>query len=459
MYQNTIKSEIKLSGVGLHTGIVSEIIIKPSDINTGITFIRTDITDQDNVIKAIATNVIETSRSTKIGLNQKVSVSTLEHLMASFLGCNIDNAIIEINGPEIPILDGSSKIFVDEILKVGIQEQNAKREYINIDNVISFKDEQTGGEIIAIPNDKFEIDIFVDFETETFKPQYAHLNGIDNFNKEIYDCRTFCFLHEIETLYDRGLIKGGSLDNAIVYVDKEIDEETKHNLFKHFLKKEIKVNNGILNNLELKYENEAARHKILDICGDIYLLGKRLNAKIIAKKTGHKINTELAKKILDYSKNKVTTYDTNKKPVKDINGIMKTLPHRYPFLLIDKIMELTDNEVVGIKNITFNESFFQGHFPDNPIMPGVLQIEAMAQVGGIYALKNTPDPENYSTYFLSIDKVKFKKKVIPGDTIVFALHLISPIRRGIIHMQGYAYVNGEVVSQAELKALVTKEKI
>ena len=461
MKQQTLKKEVGFSGIGLHTGVSSNIKIKPSKENTGIKFIRVDITDENNEIPALANYVIDTARSTKIGLNEKVSVSTLEHLMAGFCGCGIDNAIVEIDGPEVPILDGSSKPYVDAFLEIGIKEQKEKRQFINIEENITVKDEETGSEMVAIPSKEFSVEAFIDFKSDALTPQLATLNSLDEFEEKFADCKTFCFLHEIEYLISQNLIKGGSIENAIVYVngDRKINKKTKEVLSAHIPEEKISVSDkGILNNVELKYDNEAGRHKLLDVIGDLYLLGKRINAKIIAKKPGHKVNVALAKKILSHLERTKNIYNPQAKPVKDITSINKTLPHRYPFLLVDKIIELTEKRVVGVKNVTINEPFFQGHFPDNPIMPGVLQIEAMAQAGGILALSTVPDPENYSTYFMKIDKVKFKRKVIPGDSIVFVIDLTAPIRRGIVQVKSYAYVDEELATEAELAAYIVKEK-
>ena len=376
---------------------------------------------------------------------------------------DVDNAILELDSAEAPIMDGSSKYFVEAIEKVGVEEQEQPREYLVIKEVLNYQDPHTGSEITIIPSENYEITTMVDFGTKVLGTQNASLKNISDFKEEISSARTFSFLHELEMLLDNGLIKGGDISNAIVYVDKELTPDTAEKLKKAFGKDEVTMRpNGILDNLTLNYPNEAARHKLLDVIGDLALTGVKIKGKVIATKPGHFVNTQFAKKLNRqwklYKKKNVPDFDLKAEPVYDINGIMKLLPHRPPFLLIDKILEISDSHVVGLKNITMNEPFFVGHFPKEPVMPGVLQIEAMAQAGGILVLANVPDPENYSTYFVKMDKVKFKKKVIPGDTLIFKIELIEPIRRGIVHMQGYGYVGDSVVVEAELMAQVAKTK-
>ncbi len=457
--QKTLKEEVSLSGIGLHTGKEVNLTIKPAKENTGYVFVRTDLEGQPQV-EADVNYVTTTERGTtleKLG----VRIHTCEHLLAALVGCDIDNAYLEMNSAEPPIMDGSSKYFVEAIEKAGIEEQSQPREYLVVKEVMSFVDANTGSEITIIPADNYEVTTMVDFGTKVLGTQNATLKDISEFKDEISSARTFSFLHELEMLLDAGLIKGGDISNAIVYVDKELTPETSEKLKKAFGKDHVSIRpNGILDNLTLNYPNEAARHKLLDVIGDLALVGVKIKGKVIANKPGHFVNTQFAKKLNRHwkmlKKKNVPDFDIHKEPVFDINGIMRLMPHRYPFLLIDKVLELSDKHVVGLKNVTFNEPFFVGHFPKEPVMPGVLQVEALAQTGGILVLASVPDPENYSTYFIKIDKVKFKRKVVPGDTIIFKIELITPIRRGIVHMQGYGYVGENIVVEAELMAQVAK---
>lgn len=460
--QKTLKEEISLSGIGLHTGKEVVLTMKPAKENTGFVFVRTDLEGCPQV-EADANYVTTTDRGTTLE-KSGVKIHTCEHVLAALVGMDLDNVILEMNNAEPPIMDGSSKFFVEAIEKVGVVEQEVSREYLTITEVMSYTDSETGADITVIPSEEYEVTTMVDFGTKILGTQNATLKNMSDFKSEISAARTFSFLHELEMLLDHGLIKGGDISNAIVYVDKELTTETIEKLKKAFGKEEISIRpNGILDNLTLNYPNEAARHKLLDVIGDLALVGVRIKGKVIANKPGHFVNTQFAKKLNKYyktqKKKNVPKFDLTKEPVFDINGIMRLLPHRPPFLLIDKILEFSDNHIVGLKNITMNEPFFVGHFPKEPVMPGVLQVEAMAQIGGILVLANVPDPENYSTYFVKIDNVKFKKKVIPGDTIVFKLELLAPIRRGIVHMQGYGYVGDSVVVEAELMAQVAKTKI
>ncbi|WP_445711569.1 bifunctional UDP-3-O-[3-hydroxymyristoyl] N-acetylglucosamine deacetylase/3-hydroxyacyl-ACP dehydratase [Flavobacterium sp.] len=459
--QKTIASEISLTGVGLHTGQEVKMTFKPAPINNGFTFVRVDLEGQP-IIEADANYVVNTQRGTNLE-KRGVKIQTSEHVLAAFVGCDVDNVIIELNASEPPIMDGSSKFFVEAIEKVGVIEQEGERKIFVVKDVISYTDEVTGSDITIIPSDTYSVTAMVDFGTKVLGTQNASIKNISEFKNEISDSRTFSFLHELEMLLNNGLIKGGDLNNAIVYVDKDISTETMENLKKAFNKESITVKpNGILDNLTLHHPNEAARHKLLDVIGDLALIGTRIQGKVIANKPGHFVNTQFAKKLAKIIKieerNQVPVYDLNKEPLMDIHQIMKMLPHRPPFLLIDKILELSDSGVVGLKNVTMNEPFFVGHFPDAPVMPGVLIVEAMAQTGGILVLSTVPDPENYLTYFMKIDNVKFKQKVLPGDTLIFKCDLITPIRRGICHMQANAYANGKLVAEAELMAQIVKKQ-
>ncbi|MFD2518808.1 bifunctional UDP-3-O-[3-hydroxymyristoyl] N-acetylglucosamine deacetylase/3-hydroxyacyl-ACP dehydratase [Salinimicrobium flavum] len=459
--QQTIRKEISLTGVGLHTGNEVTITFKPAPNNSGFTFVRSDLEGKPS-IEADVAYVVNTQRGTNLEKGG-VTIQTSEHVLAACVGLEIDNLIIELNASEPPIMDGSSKFFVEALEEAGIEEQECDREEYVVKEVIKYTDEASGSEILVMPADEYQVTAMVDFGTKVLGTQNASLQKLSDFKTEIADSRTFSFLHELETLLENGLIKGGDLNNAIVYVDKELSPETMEKLRGAFKKENIAVKpNGILDNLTLHYPNEAARHKLLDVIGDLALVGTRIRGKVIANKPGHYVNTQFARKLSKIIKaekrNNVPHYDLDQEPLMDVNEIMNILPHRPPFILVDKIIELTESTVVGVKNVTMNEPFFVGHFPGKPVMPGVLQVEAMAQTGGILALKSVPDPENYLTFFMKIDNVKFKRQVVPGDTLIFKLELLAPIRRGICQMQAYAYANGKLVTEAILMAQIVKQK-
>lgn len=462
--QRTIKEPVMLEGIGLHTGEKVKISIRPAPENHGYVFKRVDL-DGQPTIKADVDNVVGTRRGTTLEENG-AKVYTTEHVLSSIYGSEIDNALIELDGPEVPILDGSAAPFVNKIREVGYQEQDAEREYFTLQENLYFEDESGYVEMLAVPTPggEFRITVMVDYNSPVLGTQHASMYHMGEFQEEIAPCRTFVFLREIEELAKNNLIKGGDLDNAIVLVEQERSDEEIRRILKLVGKEhlDIKVEGiGVLNTVKLKFENEPARHKLLDIVGDLALVGKFIRGHILAARPGHAGNVEFARIIKDLikkQKKEGPKFDIYKEPVHDINSISQILPHKYPFLLVDKIIEMDDESIIGLKNVTLNEPFFQGHFPGNPVMPGVLQIEAMAQVGGIFALSTVDDPENYSTYFLKIDNVRFKRKVIPGDTLIFRLELITPIRRGIVNMKGTAYVNDQVAAEGQLMAQIVKEK-
>jgi len=459
-FQHTLAAEAHISGVGIHTGQNVEMKLKPAEPNTGIVFKRVDLPGAP-LVKADVDNVVETTRSTTIEANG-ARVGTIEHLMAALVGNRVDNVLIEINAPEVPILDGSAQPFVQSIREAGVQQQEAPKIYYTLQHNISFTDEDKKVEMVALPYHEFRINTLIDFNSPVLGTQHASIRHISEFDEQIAPCRTFCFFHELEYLIDHNLIRGGDINNAIVVVDKAVSAEQVQRISKVFKKDDVKVNEGgILNNLELRFPNEPARHKLLDVIGDLALVGFPFKAHIIANRPGHASNVAFAKKIKEHIKKNrhklnIPAYDPARPPIFDVHAIEKKLPHRYPFLLIDKVIELTEKHVVAIKNVTYNEPFFQGHFPGNCVMPGVLQVEALAQTGGILTIPDDPD-HDYDTYFLKIDQCKFKNKVVPGDTLILKMELMNPVRRGICEMKGTIFVGDKLVAEAEMVAQIVKK--
>lgn len=460
--QRTIKKSVNISGVGLHTGIQTTLTFLPAKPNHGIKFQRVDLPGSP-IIDADCDRVVDVSRGTTLE-QSGARVSTVEHTLAALVGLEIDNVMIQIDGPEAPIMDGSSIQFVQVLKEADTEEQNALRDFFEVQDSIFYRESARHVEIAALPLDDYRVTVMIDYNSPVLGSQHASITNIQQFEKEIASCRTFCFLHELEMLYKNNLIKGGDLNNAIVIVDRVVDPSELDNIARMLNKPTVEVKKeGILNNVELRYNNEPARHKLLDIIGDLALAGRPLKAQILAARPGHAANVAFAKKLkramAESDKKGVPRYNPSLPPVMDINKITQTLPHRYPFLLIDKIIYLDKETVAGVKNVTMNEHFFAGHFPGNPVMPGVLQVEAMAQIGGILVLNTVPDPENYWTYFLGIDDFRFRKMVLPGDTLVIQCDLLAPIKRGIAKMYGRGYVGNTLVCEGTMTASIVRKDL
>lgn len=458
--QKTLAGSFSLFGKGLHTGLNLTVTFNPAPENSGYKIQRIDL-EGEPIIQAIAENVVDTSRGTVV-VNGEARCSTIEHAMAALYALGIDNCLIQVNGPEFPILDGSSIMYVENIRRVGVVEQNAPKDFYVIKKKIEFRDDETGSSIIILPDEQFSITTMISFDSQFINSQFATLDNMDDFTEHIAPARTFVFVREIEPLLKAGLIKGGDLDNAIVIYEKEISQEALDRLADHLhVEHRDATALGYIQDRPLVWQNEPARHKLLDIIGDMALIGRPIKGRIIATRPGHTINNKFARQMRrEIRKHEVQApnYDPNEEPLMDVNRIRELLPHRYPMQLVDKVVETGSNFIVAVKNVTSNEAFFQGHFPQEPVMPGVLQIEAMAQAGGLLVLNSIEEPERWSTYFLRIDDVKFRKKVVPGDTLLFRVELITPIRHGIATMRGFAFVGETVVMEATFTAQITKNK-
>ena len=458
--QKTLKDSFSLSGKGLHTGLDLTVTFNPAPDNHGYKIQRIDVEGQP-IIDAVADNVVETTRGTVLSKNG-VKVSTVEHGMAALYALGIDNCLIQVNGPEFPILDGSAQYYVQEIERVGTVEQNAVKDFYIIKSKIEFRDETTGSSIIVLPDENFSLNVLVSYDSTIIPNQFATLEDMHKFKDEVAASRTFVFVREIEPLLSAGLIKGGDLDNAIVIYDTPVAQSELDRIADMMNVPRKKVSEfGFINSDELVFKNEPARHKLLDVVGDVALIGRRVQGRIIATCPGHTINTTFAKKVrreLKRQEVQAPVYNPNETPIMDVNRIRELLPHRYPFLLVDKIIDKSDKYIVGVKNVSGNEPFFQGHFPTEPVMPGVLQVEAMAQTAGLLVLGSVDNPESYSTYFMKIDNVKFRQKVVPGDTLIFHVSFLTEMRRGCANMKGYAFVGDKIVSEAEFMAQIIKNK-
>ena len=461
--QKTILKEVNISGKGLHTGITVNMTLKPAPENHGIIFKRIDIEGHPE-IEANVSNVVDTSRGTVIE-KDGARVGTIEHFLATLTALGIDNLLVEIDAPEVPIMDGSSQLLIEAIGEDNIKELDAERDYFIIREKIEFKDPESGVELIALPDDGYSIDVMISYNSSVLANQFAKMNSLDEFKTEIAPCRTFVFLHELEFLLNNNLVKGGDLDNAIVIMERDVTQQELDRIADLFHHEHIKLNGqkGILNNLELRFNNEPARHKLLDMVGDLTLVGRPIKGKILATRPGHSSNVQFAKLLQkemnkQFSKTAPPFYNPDTEPIMDILRIKELLPHRYPFLMVDKVIEIKDNYIVGIKNITTDEPIFTGHFPHEPVFPGVLQIEAMAQCGGLFVLNQMDPKKSYSTYFMKIDGIKFRKKIIPGDTMKIKVELTSPIRRGISTMKGYIFVGNQLASEGEFMAQIIENK-